>query len=127
LPRRFRYRRHFARHVHNLHGKRGGSRLYRMHKQRRERGRLQVVDDGEDEIANLQSVRIAKRQRGQIFCLHPDDRDIRTGVGSDALCRRLASIGESYDDVVRTAYHMIIGEDQSFSASMITPEPVAFA
>jgi hypothetical protein len=48
-------------------------------------------------------------------------------LGSDPTRFADASRPSANDDVVRTAYHMIIGEDQSFSASMITPEPVAFA
>jgi hypothetical protein len=44
---------------------------------------------------------------------HLDDGDIRTGIRSDALCRRLTAVAEGYDDVVRTVYYVIIGKDQS--------------
>src|SRR5262249_7116640 len=66
------------------------------------------VADGEDEVANLQLVRIADRQRGQIFRLDPDDRNIRTGIRSDARCERLTSVGKGNDDVARASNYVIV-------------------
>src|SRR3984893_4052207 len=71
------------------------------------------IADGNNEVANSDTVGIAIHDGGQIVGLHFDHSDVCGRIGTDDVCLQFASIGENDRYFVSAIDDMIVGDDQT--------------